>query len=760
MGETLTVFKGSLLALMVASFLAFAAAYCHPKEKLERVELEELVFSPVKWDGICPQKAKKCPSSFQGTPPLLMVSLDGFHPDYLKRGFTPTIENIAKCGTSAKFMYPVFPSKTFPNHFSQVTGLNPPSHGIIDNFMYDPVKKESFHVGRPGSLQKFWWKKEPIWITAEKQGKKTACFFWPSSDVEFGNIRPTYYRNYSGKVTFEDRVDQVLQWLDLPVETRPRFLNLYFNQPDNAGHWYGFHGEETNQALIKVDNVIARLFAGLQKRNLVGCVNVIISSDHGMSDIDCKRIVEIHKYINVSNIFNVMGPIGRLRPENGSKYSVKDIISELRCRSDHMRAYAKEQLPVRMHYADNQRIEPIFLDLDVGWNVVSKDPVPNDEICTGGTHGYDNLFPEMRAIFMAHGPSFKENMDIKPFISTELYEMLAELIDVVPNPNNGTRGSLHHMLKSPRSLSPQVEPRPPARAAVPKSEKEYDARVNAAKCSCSQAKKQRDVEDIVKKNELHLPFGVPYSSQDNSTLRLLYNDDYIAAFDLKYRLPMWTAFTVTGSRTIKNADEVCWKGDARIFANTSRCDDYNTKPEKTRYIIQRPLFPPAFSSASSVEQATYVTNSVPKSLNYTNILEKKLNQVLSKWSGENGQLNVITGPAFDLSATGLRPQFEKIMNRSQNYGSLTVPTHIFVIATWCSMKVGSLKACDPSKLEVNSFLLPNDPYPQNCETAAKVIQKNVARVVDIENLTGISFFTGLPIYDAIRLRTWMPERHV
>ncbi|GFQ74396.1 venom phosphodiesterase 1 [Trichonephila clavata] len=761
--KTLLIVAGGLIAVLVFLGGFFAGdAYRHTNDEVESVlpPAPRTVLPAIKWDGVCPQKSAKCPKNFQGTPPLILVSLDGFHPDYLKRGFTPTINKIAQCGANADFLYPVFPSKTFPNHYSIVTGLNPPSHGIIDNNMYDPFKRKLFKVGSPDMNEPYWYEKDSIWVTAEKQGKRTASFFWPGSEVKISGITPTYNKKYKSKLSFDVRVDQILEWLDLPPSQRPSFLTLYVNQPDNAAHWYGTKSQQVNQALSNVDQMITRLFAGLQVRNITDCVNVIILSDHGMSDIDCKLVVDIKNYMNVSDVFSTMGPFGRLRPRGRrNTTAVEDIVSKLKCQSEHMRVYPKEQLPVRMHYADNARIEPIFLDMDSSWTVVSKGVKPGDEICTGGAHGYDNLFPDMRAIFLAHGPSIKRNVSTRPFINTEIYEFMTELIDIVPNPNNGTRGSLHHIMRNPRTVESQYEPAHPSIASVPADEYEYNYRIYAANCSCTQNQKQKNIENKAEKNSEHVPFGIPYCKEDNNTLRLLYNEDYLLAFDLKYRIPMWTSFTLDGKRDASKLEDICWTGDARIpISDAAKCGDYLKPVVQKQSILQRPLFPTGFSDSSTKEQAAYVTNAIPKSVNHSRVIEKKLNEILSKWAAQEGQINVMMGPAFDLLATGVRPDIGKIMRTHENYGPLVVPTHIFVVTTWCSEKVNKIKECKPSKLETLGMLLPNKPFAQNCESGIDMIKRNVARVVDIEKLTGLSFYTGLPIYDAIRLRTMMPSR--
>ncbi|GIX75556.1 venom phosphodiesterase 2 [Caerostris darwini] len=199
----------------------------------------------------------------------------------------------------------------------------------------------------------------------------------------------------------------------------------------------------------------------------------------------------------------------------------------------------------------------------------------------------------------------------------------------------------------------------------------------------------------------------------------------------------------------------CWTGDARISKdNTSKCTDYTSTLFKENSILQRPLYPPGFSEPPVHEEAMFVTNSVPKSLNHTT-LEVKAFEMLENWAHERGPLHVLTGPAFDLDATGLKPSSETFQR--MQLGPLSIPTHFFLVATWCSGEVESLGACDPQRLETSAFLLPNFPFTHNCESEEQTMWKNQARIVDIEKLTGLSLFTSLPAYQAVRLRTRVPD---
>ncbi|KAG8181347.1 hypothetical protein JTE90_007755 [Oedothorax gibbosus] len=726
----------SALVLVVVLIAVFSQGF--PSKKDPLLDIPEL-----QWEGDCPVE-HECPDSFKGSlPPLLLVSLDGFRPDYLWRGnLTPTLRQLAKCGVHAEYMNPVYPSKTFPNHYTQVTGLYPESHGIIDNSMYDPDTGKTFKLGDPATFDPEWWQREPIWVSAEKQGKRTATFFWPGSDVSVNGTRPTYYKKYSSQVPFESRVVQVLEWLDLPPPHRPAFLTLYFNEPDKQAHHHGTTSKEVDAALVRVDRLVLALFSGLQARNLTGCVNVFIASDHGMADISCDRVVDVRKYLNMSTADVHTGTFGRVRPKDNST-TVEELESQLRCRSEHLRVFEKEHLPVRMHYRDNRRIEPIILDTDAGWTIFKEDYLPSHKWCTGGAHGYDHFFPDMRAFFTAVGPSMKKNTSVEPFLNIELYELMCELIDITPNPNNGTRGSLHHFLRQPlRPLAPKVAPVAPLEVGqVAKDAAEYAKRVAEARCPCQPSPQSNPETDSDLRR--HLPFGVPTTTSSDAEVRLLRNVDYDVGFDERRHMTMWAAFTLGPENQFeKVTPDVCWTGDARV--NGSNCPNNETLIKND--LVQWPLYPPTFSSAAFKDAAAYVTNSIIVSHNFSKVLGDEVWRRLLETEA-TPIMNIITGPAF-VTPTSMRKMDDD---------GLVVPSHFFVIATRCSSDDRQpIAACHPSKLRSSAYLIPSHPYTDNCEAAERIIFRNRARVADIEGATGLEFFSGLPQYDAIRLRTALP----
>ena len=167
--------------------------------------------------------------------------MDGFRWDYFDKTATPNFDEIIRGGSKAAALIPVFPTKTFPNHISIVTGKYPENHGIIANRMYDPVFNEYYYIGEGSKpvLDGKWYEAEPIWVTVEKAGLKSMTMFWPASEAEIMGYRPTEYFVYNGSIKHDDRINQVLKWLDYPANKRPTFISLYFSHTDSYGHRYG-----------------------------------------------------------------------------------------------------------------------------------------------------------------------------------------------------------------------------------------------------------------------------------------------------------------------------------------------------------------------------------------------------------------------------------------------------------------------------------------------------------------------------------------
>jgi predicted AlkP superfamily pyrophosphatase or phosphodiesterase len=203
-------------------------------------------------------------------PTVILISFDGFRWNYFDKVSTPNLNRLSETGVKAKRLIPSFPTKTFPNHYTIVTGLFPENHGIIANKMYDPKLNATFSLGDRKSVEDSrWWGGEPIWVTAEKQGQTSAILFWPGSETEIKGIRPTYWQKYDQSLAYDKRVQQALDWLDLPVAQRPTLIALYFDAPDTQGHSYGPDSPEVKNAIRKVDTTIGILLQGLKQRGIL-----------------------------------------------------------------------------------------------------------------------------------------------------------------------------------------------------------------------------------------------------------------------------------------------------------------------------------------------------------------------------------------------------------------------------------------------------------------------------------------------------------
>jgi predicted AlkP superfamily pyrophosphatase or phosphodiesterase len=378
-------------------------------------------------------------------PQLILISLDGYRADYLDRGYSPVLAALASEGVHAKGMRPVFPSVTYPNHYTVVTGLYPDQHGVVNNTMHDPVLGNFSPGNRAANTDGRWWDQaEPIWVTAQKDGLRTASCFYPGTQAEIHGVRPSYWQLFDSSVQPDARVDQVLAWLDLPPDQRPSFVSLYFEQADVVGHDYGPDSMQVNAALVTVDAALGRLVEGLRRRGMFDDTNLIVVSDHGMSGTSAERVVVLDKIVKVDHTELVTAIVNvgiNLKP--GYEAEVE---RALLAPHPHLQCWKKENLPKRFHYGHNARIPAIICLPENGWMVgtaaMTSKHVPL------GEHGYDNDDPQMRALFVARGPAFKQHLTAPVFDNINVYALLAKLLGVRPLPNEGGLAATAGMLRA------------------------------------------------------------------------------------------------------------------------------------------------------------------------------------------------------------------------------------------------------------------------------------------------------------------------
>lgn len=378
--------------------------------------------------------------------PVILVSIDGFRADYLERGVTSRLNQLAAGGARAEAMRPSFPSITFPNHYTLVTGLRPDHHGIVDNDMRDAaIPDQQFTLkNRAAVTDRRWWDQaEPVWVTAERHGIRSGTLFWPGSEAAIQGIRPTESLRFDGSMTAATRVDRLLSWLDRPTDQRFGFMTLYFDDVDHAGHHFGPAAPQTTAALAVVDQAIGRLVDGLSSRHIDA--DLIIVSDHGMAAISAERVIRMQDLVAADSYRDQIG--GAYAAMNAAPGRDAELAQALLKPQQHMTCWRKQDIPARLAYGHNTRV-PAFLCLaEPGWSIVFSDR--DIDRVKGGNHGYDNAAPEMAATFIAAGPAFKPGTVLPAFDNVAVYSLLMHLLNVAPLASDGDLAPLLPALAAP-----------------------------------------------------------------------------------------------------------------------------------------------------------------------------------------------------------------------------------------------------------------------------------------------------------------------
>ncbi|XP_067467965.1 venom phosphodiesterase 1 isoform X1 [Thunnus thynnus] len=709
-----------------------------------------------------------CPAGFERQP-LLLVSLDGLRAEYLRTWskLIPVLDKLKRCGTSAEYMQAAFPSKTFPNHYTIVTGLYPESNGLIDNTMYDPVFDATFSLSNSEKDNPAWYLGQPIWHTAKYQGLKSGTFFWPGSDVKINNSFPDIYQPYNGKVPFEERVFNVLKWLQLPDDERPDFFTLYLEEPDKSGHSFGPVSGGLIEGLQGVDKIIGQLMNGLKQIGLDRCLNIIIVADHGMEDTSCDRKEVLQDMVgDISKYWVTEGTLGRIRAKN--KDTVLDsagLVANMTCKKpdQKIKPYLKANLPKRLHFANSRRIEDVSVLVDPKW-LFERYP-GSLTFCAGGAHGYDNDAESMHAIFLSYGPKFQYETEIEPFSNIELYNLMCDVLQISPTVNNGTHGSMNHVLRQPYHI-----PMSPVEKSTPVNCSLVSLNTSdTLGCSCSalngtvelmNSRLNLTADEKSAAENKHMLFGRPQMLQPDQSYCILHQEGFVAAYSHKALMPLWSSFTINKPLNLDPLPPVtpdCLRADVRLPASQiPRCDQYDAAGNLTHAF----LYPPNLNvTVDQQYDALLMTNVVPMYPEFKKIWDYFHSSLLKKYASVYNGINVVSGPVFDYNYDGHYDTPEQI-HQFVSGTNIPVPTHYFAVLTSCKNSSQPVNACE---LQTVSFLLPhNSNNSESCKSTEAeslwvedLMWFHQSRVRDVELITGLDFYQGSnrPIPELLRVKT-------
>ncbi|MFH1196406.1 MAG: ectonucleotide pyrophosphatase/phosphodiesterase [bacterium] len=387
---------------------------------------------------------------FPQQPYVILVSFDAFRWDYPDRGISPAIEKMRQEGVSALSFQPCFPSKTFPNHLSIITGMYPENHGIILNTFINPFTKELYRLGdRSQVVNPEWYLGEPFWETARRNGIISASYFWPGSEIDNEQERPNYYLPFNDSTPNMERIASVIDWLKLPYEERPHFITLYFDDTDDKGHEYGPNSPEINDAIKTLDGNLDSLYKGITALGLKDSINVILISDHGMTEVSLDRLINLETILSGLD-FSAYdnGPVVMIFPDESS---TSEIYDRLKQNENHYKVYLKDNIPDYYHFSKHPFIAPIILIADLGWTIVDNLNFMKEHFYSAkGNHGYPVDEIDMHGIFIAEGPAFRKGLKTGTLWNIDIYPLLCKIFGIEPRSNiDGNLERIEFILNTP-----------------------------------------------------------------------------------------------------------------------------------------------------------------------------------------------------------------------------------------------------------------------------------------------------------------------
>jgi predicted AlkP superfamily pyrophosphatase or phosphodiesterase len=371
---------------------------------------------------------------------LILISWDGCRWDYINRNLTPNVQKLIDDGVRAESLQPAYPSKTFPNHYTLVTGLYPQNHGIVFNKFQDFITGDSYRIGKdaPSIHRDKWYKGESLWITAQKHGIKSGVVFWPGSETF--KKHPDYFLTYNHTMPHKEKLDRLMEWINLPQTERPHLLLLYFPDTDDAGHDFGPDSEEVNEIIKKLDTTLGGLIERLKKSGIYEKTNIVLVSDHGMINTDIDKGINIREMLSGFH-FKVNGDSPNLTFFSDN-IEIDKMYKVLKNNENGFNTYLKDEIPEHLHIRKSLFIGQLLVMAKPGYYF--KSPWPESK----GSHGFDPKIKNVHGVFVAHGPALKKAFATETIQNIDVYPLLCSVLGIQPGKNiDGSLNRVKALLK-------------------------------------------------------------------------------------------------------------------------------------------------------------------------------------------------------------------------------------------------------------------------------------------------------------------------
>ncbi|CAJ0596917.1 unnamed protein product [Cylicocyclus nassatus] len=664
----------------------------------------------------------KKPEYLQPHPPLVVISLDGYAHKYLSQNIQPTLDKVAECGVKAK-VYPSFPSETFPNHVTIATGFSPGHTGIVGNYIYDVnISSVPEYLGTNFTDEHL--TKEPIWSVYQRETKrKAASIMWIGSGVNTSHfIQPHYYVPYNGDMGADEKLDQALNWLLLGGDERPGLIMVYNLEPDKTGH--ATPGPEVYEAVKSVDKSLERFLQKLRDNDILGCVNVVILSDHGMAQL--KNLVILDELLPSLNGLVITNGVNTLIFQDNSTLTDEKIMSSLTCKgTDVVRVFNKTTVPVRFHYSDSNRIGDYIVvgQRDAYTYLHRADIKPT----RNGSHGFDYIEPDMHAIMFARGPSFKEGTVLPPFMNVEYMNLWTKLLQLSERENDGEPDFMNLALKTGGTSRPRHTLVRTCGLTPDLTEKTLQTICG----DCTNEDKQ-NFANWAKNQTAGVSTAVSVNSiTQNFCSVAAGNDMAIMDVNTTYLATLIELYDGREEKTI-----------------SSKCTFHLTK--RPKLCAQAEIKGTEYRTLSAYPGRVLANDYsliIPWQLNFTKEILDPLNEYTKSIVKKLGKVISITGTVYNEDYNG---KYNTSKNPSSPY-----PTHLYRIHIACNgnWSTNGSSCKDPEQTKVLSFIFPHMNGNPNCLEKNKLLLQYTARLKDVENISGQYInFTNLAVRQQMLLK--------